>query len=404
MTGKLPHLKKLGINTIWLMPIHEIGQKKKKGSLGCPYSVRDYFSVNHEYGTKADFRVFMTRAHQLGFRVILDWVANHSAWDNKNIFRNPSWYTKNKKGKIIHPKNTDWTDVADLNYKSRQLRTHMLNAMRYWVKEFGVDGFRCDVAGMVPIDFWMKARRELQKIKKDVLLLAESEEQIHNAKAFDLTYAGAIRNILHQIASSGKNQYNFYKIYMSQKYSYPKNALRMQWLENHDQVHAIKLFGRKAVFPAAAVLLTYEGVPLILMGQEFGDKKWRDWHSLFDPLQLDWDKFDNKLFRHYAALAKIRNKYEAFTLGSLHIIQNNNKKVITYLRKKGNDVFLVMVNLSGKNVDILLSPKDLEKMKLDTRAKIIPVFGPGSITRVNHMGKAVFTIKPWGSRIVKINQ
>jgi hypothetical protein len=155
----LPRLKAMHIDIVWLMPVHEIGQLNRKGTLGSPYSVRDYYSVNPEFGTLADLKHFVDAAHALGLKVILDWVANHTAWDNVLVSQHPDWYDRDHKGNFRPTPWWDWSDIIDLDFRQPGLRKYMTEAMKYWVREVGVDGYRCDVAGFVPVDFWNKVRR-----------------------------------------------------------------------------------------------------------------------------------------------------------------------------------------------------------------------------------------------------
>lgn len=185
---ELPRLKALGVDILWLMPVHPIGEKHRKGTLGSPYSVRDYYGVNPEFGTKADLKHFVDAAHAQGMHVILDWVANHTAWDNPLVKDHPDWYARGWKGDFHPTPWWDWTDIVNLDYSHPGLRKYMTDAMTYWVREIGVDGYRCDVAGFVPLDFWNNARAELDAIKP-VFMLAEWESRDLHAKAFDATYA-----------------------------------------------------------------------------------------------------------------------------------------------------------------------------------------------------------------------
>ena len=157
----LPRLKELGVDILWLMPIHPIGERNRKRTLGSPYAVKDYFGVNPEFGTESDFRAFIDAAHAHGFKVILDWVANHTAWDNPLVAEHPNWYETDWKGDFHPTPWTDWADIIDLDYDNADLRAYKIRALKYWVEEFGVDGYRCDVAGYVPLDFWETARAEL---------------------------------------------------------------------------------------------------------------------------------------------------------------------------------------------------------------------------------------------------
>ena len=398
---KLPYLKDLGVNTLWLMPIHNIGKLKRKGRLGSPYSVLDYYSVNHEFGTKADFKKLVDTAHKTGMRVIVDWVANHSSWDHKLIKSRPDFYTKDKAGRIISPM-PGWSDVADFNYGNPAMRAYMRKALVYWVKEFGIDGYRMDTAAIVPLDFWRNVRRDLLKIKKDILLLAESDEEIHHVGAFDLTYEGAIRNVIKKIADGSKGQYDFFRAWVGQKYSFPKRALRLHWLENHDQPHALQHYGDTVIYPASAILLTLEGPVMLLMGQEFGDVKWRNNNSLFDPLQLSWDRFDKKLFAHYRSLCRLRGKYKALSRGTLHIIENDNKRVVSYLRKSGKEMFLVLVSLSPKKTEVVFNPRHLSRFGLDKKIGMDAVFPAPENDVMDRLKGQTVELKPYGSRIFRV--
>ncbi|MCK4715451.1 MAG: alpha-amylase, partial [Candidatus Marinimicrobia bacterium] len=190
----LPELQKMGVKIIWLMPIHPIGELNRKGTLGSYYSVKDYKEVNPEFGTKEDFRRLVKRTHELGMYIIIDWVANHSAWDNVWTSTNPDFYSTDSDGNYIIPV-ADWTDVIDLNYDNPELRKAMIDALVYWIKAFDIDGYRCDVAALVPTDFWETVRDTLDKIKP-VFMLAEAHEPELQVKAFDMTYAWQYKYIM----------------------------------------------------------------------------------------------------------------------------------------------------------------------------------------------------------------
>lgn len=184
----LPRLKKMGIDIIWLMPIHPIGEKNRKGSLGSEYSVKDYYAINPEYGTMDDFKDLVRKIHSMGMYVIVDWVGNHSAWDNKLAQEHPEWYTKTVDGKFQPTPWYDWSDVIDFDYDQPAMRKYMTESMKYWVAEADIDGYRCDVGGFIPVDFWENVRAELDEIKP-VFMLAEWESRDLHRKAFDMTYS-----------------------------------------------------------------------------------------------------------------------------------------------------------------------------------------------------------------------
>jgi glycosidase len=367
ITDKIPYLKKLGIDILWLMPINPVGQLNRKGELGSPYAVQDYYGINPEFGDAQDFKKLVQAAHNNGIRVIIDWVANHTAWDNAWIEQHPEWYTHDENGQII-PSNPDWTDTADLNYDNKELRQAMTKAMSYWIEEFDIDGFRCDVAALVPLDFWEETRPKLQALKPELIMLSESEEKMHHLKSFDLTYEQYIRNALHKIAFEDGNKQDFREAYNFQKYTFPHNSIRMHWLENHDQVRALEFFGENYIYPAAVVQFTLDGVPLIFMGQEFGDRNWLNWQSLFDPVQLDWQNFDDKMFSHYQQLVKLRKQHTALTSSNLEMLDCGDARTIAYLRssEEEDERILVLTNFSETE-----SRVDLNCIELQNKAKFL---------------------------------
>src|SRR5437868_11504768 len=196
VTAQLDRLKELGVNILWLMPIHPIGQEKKKGTIGSPYAVQDYYGINPDYGTKEDLKKLISESHRRGLKVIIDIVANHTAWDSV-LMKHPDWYKHDAKGNITYP--YDWFDIAALNYANPQLRQYMTDMLKYWIREFDLDGFRCDVAGEVPIDFWENARAEVDKIKPDIFMLAEAHKAELEVKAFDLDYSWPLHSALTDI-------------------------------------------------------------------------------------------------------------------------------------------------------------------------------------------------------------
>src|SRR6267154_272050 len=193
ITVQLDRLKTLGVTIVWLMPIHPIGQEKKKGTIGSPYAVRDYYAINPDYGTKDDLKQLIREAHKRRMKVIIDIVANHTSWDSV-MMKWPEFYRHDAAGKITYPH--DWFDVAQLNYDNPKLREYMTEMLEFWIREFDLDGFRCDVAGDVPTDFWEKARSELDKIKPDIFMLAEAHKPELEMKAFELDYSWPLHSAL----------------------------------------------------------------------------------------------------------------------------------------------------------------------------------------------------------------
>lgn len=198
ITVRLDELKDLGADVLWLMPIHPIGEKLRKGSLGSPYSVRDFYAINPSYGPAGDFKQLIAEAHRRGMKVIMDIVVGHTAWDSV-MMEHPEFYQKGANGQIRSP-NPDWTDVAELNYGNPSLRSYMTDIMKHWVREFGVDGFRCDTAFTVPVDFWESARAELEKTNPQVIIITDSgAKPALLSKAFDVDYSGNLFSSLGQV-------------------------------------------------------------------------------------------------------------------------------------------------------------------------------------------------------------
>lgn len=298
----LPRLAAMGVDIVWLMPIHPIGEVNRKGSLGSPYAVRDYRGVNSELGSEADLRAFVEEAHRLGLKVILDWVANHSAFDNPLTVSHPHWYTRTPEGELTSPAGTDWTDVADFDYSEPELRRYMTESLVYWVREFGIDGYRADVAGYVPLDFWETARAELDKVKP-VFMLAEWEQRDLHARAFDATYGWGWKEAMQRAVKEGGGAGPIRGYYAGQAETWPRAAMRMVYTDNHDQNSwdgvAAEIYG-PAYELAIALSFVGAGMPLIYNGQEADlDRQL----AFFERDPITWRRGRHEeLFRRLAAL------------------------------------------------------------------------------------------------------
>ena len=354
---QLPRLKALGVDIVWLMPVHEIGVKNRKGTLGSPYSVKDYYSVNHEFGTLDDLKHFVKTAHGLGMYVILDWVANHTAWDNVLVKEHPDWYERDWKGDLRPTPWWDWDDIIDLDYQKEGLRKYMTDAMKYWVKEADIDGYRCDVAGFVPVDFWDNVRRELDLIKP-VFMLAEWESRDLHARAFDMTYAWSWNESMHKIAK-GQADVNALFIYYSwNESSFPPNSMRMTFVSNHDKNSwegtEFEQFGD--CLEAAIVLsVVGEGLPLIYNGQEAGNPRRL---KFFEKDPIEWKEhplgdFYKKLF----ALKKTNTALWNGKWGATMIKVPNNvpTKVFSFIRQNEKEKVFAVMNFSDKPQTVTFS-------------------------------------------------
>lgn len=346
----LPRLKDLGVDILWLMPIHEIGQKNRKGSLGSPYAVKDYYSVNAEFGTLEDLKHFVKVAHDQGMYVILDWVANHTAWDNPLVSEHPEWYVRDWKGDFRPTPWWDWPDIIDLDYQHAALRQYMTEALKYWIREVDIDGYRCDVAGFVPTDFWNKARKELDALKP-VFMLAEWESKDLHAEAFDMTYAWSWYDAVHNICMGQADLTNLFVYYSWNEKAFPADVMRMTFVSNHDKNAwdgtEFEQFGE--VLEVAIVLsVVGEGLPLIYNGQEAGNPKHL---QFFERDPIEWrehalGQLYQKLFRLKKANTALWNAQWGARM--IHVPNNVPTEVLSFARQNERDKVFAVLNFSAK--------------------------------------------------------
>ncbi len=346
----LPRLHKMGVDILWLMPIYPIGKVHRKGSLGSYYSVRNYYGINKHYGTAQDLHDLIQTAHKDGMLVILDWVANHTAWDNPWVKEHPDWYVHKKDGSLLSPFN--WTDVVKLNYDNKQMRDEMVNAMKYWLRVFDVDGFRCDVAMEVPTDFWDSARVELNKVKP-VFMLAEAEQPDLMRSAFDAYYGWDLFHRMNEISQGKMDARELRKYFRGHARQFPQRAIRMNFTSNHDENswngtvfermrHSYKTF---AVFT-----FLVPGMPLIYSGQEACLN-----HRLkfFDKDQIHWRNCD--MTELYPKLIELKHTHAALRSGPLRggfrmLRTSDSTRVFAMLRSAAYDTIVAVFNLSDSAV------------------------------------------------------
>ena len=342
---RLPELKSLGVSVLWLMPIHPVGDLNRKGTLGSPYSIQDYYAVNPEFGTLDDFKSLVAATHSHGMKIIIDLVANHTSWDSKVLMEHTDWFTTNERSAVVSP-NADWNDVADLNYDHHELRKYMIAMMKYWVEKVGIDGYRCDVAELVPTEFWNRARKELDKIKP-VLMLSEGSLPEHHVEAFDLTYSWPVYDVLGKIINGTTPVSVFDDILRTEAYQFPKGSLRLRFNTNHDKnvwdSPAVSKFSAEGAKATAVLAFTFPGVPLVYNGEEAGNDKRL---SLFERVDIDWSK--GSAFRSlYESLAHLREEHRSLRGGEYVAVRNSDgQKVYSFGRSSGDDLVLVVINFS----------------------------------------------------------
>lgn len=347
LEAHLPRLKELGVEILWLMPIHPISEENRVGTLGSYYAVADYKGVNPEFGTMADFQHLVDRAHELGFKVMLDWVANHTGWDHPWI-QNKAWYVTDGNGEIVAP--DGWTDVAELNFNNADMRAAMIDALTYWVEEADIDGYRADFASGVPQDFWEDAREALDAIKP-VYMLAEDDTQIGLLhKAFNSNYnMGLFYNIMKGIPGGGVSAQAVRSFLEGQQQRYPAGSYPMNYITNHDtnswEGTVAEMFG-PAEDVNAVLSFTVPGMPLIYSGQEAGlDKRL----EFFEKDEIDWSDLSKQAF--YQTLVHLKKNNSALwngeAGGAMKYLASSDSQVLAFEREKEGNRVIVLLNLSG---------------------------------------------------------
>jgi 1,4-alpha-glucan branching enzyme len=350
----LPRLKELGVDILWFMPIHPISELNRKGELGSYYAVKDYKAFNPEFGTMEDFDHFVETAHSLDMKVLLDWVANHTARDAKWLQTQPAdWYEREGDGSAKVP--WDWTDTAKLNYTNRDVWRGQIKAMRFWVEQHNVDGFRCDMAMLVPIEFWQVVRFSLQSVKSDIFLLAEAEEDNLFQNAFNACYSWRLHHAMCDVAQGKTRVYTLREVIHSDIRRFPKWSMRMTFTSNHDENSwsgsEFSRFGAALEPMAALTFLLPNALPLIYTGQEYGyDHSFAFFES--DPLP----EFENNKFTEfYSKMCRIYKEHTALRsadMGGSFIEINNNAPdcLMTFVRENEQDRVVVIANLSPYTV------------------------------------------------------
>jgi len=388
----LPRLKELGVDILWFMPIHPIGEKNRKGTLGSYYSVKDFKAVNPEFGTLDDFKKVVSEAHKLGMKVIIDWVANHSSHDNVWTTTNPDFYIRDSVGNLVSQ--YDWSDVAKLDYQNPELRKAMIDAMKFWLTETNIDGFRCDVAFLVPTDFWNQARKELQKVKP-VFMLAEAEHIDLLEYAFNAEYGWKLHHIMNNIAQEKLTATALDGYFLDTLATYPKQAIKMNFTSNHDEnswngTEFERLGDGAKTF--AAFTFTIPGMPLIYNGQEVGFN-----HRLefFEKDQINWN--DNGEFeKFYKTLTVLRKRNSALWVADKgadmeRILTPESPTAYVFVRRNDKDKVLAIFNF-GKNLAEINLNHEL------IAGKYNDIF---SNTEIEFSANETLKLNPWEFRILE---
>jgi glycosidase len=348
VTEKLDQLKDLGVNVLWIMPIHPIGVKGRKGDYGSPYSIRDYYAVDPDYGTLEDFKELVAGAHRRGMKVIMDLVANHTSWDSV-MMTNKAFYKQDAKGNVISP-DPGWTDVAGLNYANPELRQYMIKMMEYWIQTCDIDGYRCDVAWAVPVDFWNQARAALEKTKPDIMMLAEASQPDLITNAFDIDYSWPLLHTLNDVIMRGAPASSLQATWAESIRQFPKDSLHLRISDDHDESRAVARYSINGAEAAQALMFTLDGVPLLYNGMEAGDATESGDPALFDKLPIVWAPRERPPLRKiYHSLIELRKQHPAFLNHQVSWLRNSDEScVLTFMRSDEHDQFVVVINFSNR--------------------------------------------------------
>ena len=348
--AQLPRLKDMGVDILWLMPIHPIGKIKRKGTLGSYYSIQDHKAVNPEFGTDEDLRALISKAHALGMKVILDWVANHAAWDHIWTITNPDFFEHDDAGNFKPP--YDWDDVIQIDHANKNEQSAMIDAMQYWISNFDIDGFRADLAHLTPLQFWKDARMKLSACKKELIWLAETEEPAYH-EAFDISYTWEWMHATEKFARKETGLPDCIAVLEKYKADFPSTAMRLFFTSNHDENSWNGTEYEKYGLLAKALAVfsfTYPGVSLIYSGQELPNKKRL---KFFDKDEIEWegDAALHDLYRTLSGLRK-RNKAIGDPGECIFLPAVAVQNILAYKISREESCVLVFLNMGAEAISV----------------------------------------------------
>jgi glycosidase len=383
----LDRLKDMGVQTLWFMPINPISKKDRKGSLGSYYAVSSYVAVNPEFGNMSDWKALVNAAHEKGMKVIIDWVPNHTGADHPWLTSHRDFFTKDSLGNPAVM--MDWTDTRQLDYHNPVMEDSMINCMKYWITNTGIDGFRCDVAWNVPGSFWSKCIPQLKAANKDIFMLAEGDKPYLHESGFDATYPWEMFHMMEKIAKGDRPAFALDSIKQKFDTVYTKTALEMYFTSNHDENSWNKAdygsFPGPVHAPFAVLSQTMvRGVPLIYGGQEEPVLRAI---KFFDKDPMSFEKLERSSF--YKTLLELRRRNAALSADASfeRIAVGDPKSVYAFVREKGGKKIFVIVNLSGKEEELKISSEKV----LDIATNVF--------AGINELIQGSFKIEPWGYRV-----
>jgi cyclomaltodextrinase len=351
ITARLDELKDLGVDVLWLMPIQPVGQVMKKGTLGSPFSVRDFYAVNPDYGTTNDFRRLVDQAHLRDMKVVMDIPAGQTSWDSV-LMAHPDFYEKDASGNVMPPAPM-LKDVAALNYANPDVRHYMIDMMKHWITDYNVDGFRVDISPNVPLDFWEEARAALEKVNPQLIVLADAgakPELLTNA--FDVDSSWGMNFIVGEVIN-GQQPANFIgELWKRTNEQFPERTLHLRFSDDHEQTRAVVRYGMNGALAAQVLMMTLDGVPLLYNGMEVGDATESGDPALFEKMPIFWNPGGRPPLRAiYRDLIKLRKNNPAFYNGTVNWLDNTAaNQVVSFVRSDNTNEFLVLINFSNGQV------------------------------------------------------
>ena len=389
--ASLPRLKDMGVEVLWIMPIHPIGKINRKGSLGSYYSITDFKGVNPEFGTAADFKNLVQQAHELGMKLIMDWVANHAAWDNVWTKDHPEYFVRDEAGNFKPP--YDWTDVIQIDHASDAEQEAMIDAMKYWVTEFDIDGFRADLAHLTPLAFWKKARTAIEPLKPNLFWLAESEE-INYHEVFDATFTWEWMHRTESFYKGSINMAGLYEVLAKYETTFPETAHRMYFTSNHDE-NTWNGTGTEKYGDMLKCLsvfsCTWNGIPMIYSGEELPNLKRL---QFFEKDPIVWTG-EYELHDFYKTLLTLRKSNAALrsadaAVTTFHIITEGGKNIMAFLRKNDVEEVLVFLNLSNEVICFIIKDQLINNSYSNVFDETENYLAPGTFMKMQAWDYLVF--------------
>lgn len=350
---RLPELKSLGVDVLWLLPIHEIGEVDRKGTVGSPYAIKDYYSINPDLGTEEDFRRLVDEIHARDMRIIIDLVLNHTSPDSVLVEERPELFLTDEDGNP-HTNVPEWWDIVSLDWSNPDVADMCLEFMEYWVREFNIDGFRADVASMMPTPFWERARRSLDQIKPGrTFMLAESHEADLHVEAFDLTYGWDVYKSSIDVIQGDRPATALRDVVLRQQRILPRGAATILFVENHDEARAMNAYGGPSGARLAAVMMTtLPGVPLLYTGTEVGSSEPRD---IYEKIPVKFWEDVHGMRAHWSGLLALRAQHKPLQIGSIRFLDvEPSSSVLAYERAAHGKRVLMVLNVAQEETEVVL--------------------------------------------------